>query len=231
MAKIFSVGASVLGGLFMLLIMSIPARAAITNVYGGSIEYGDGAPSVQTGQIIGNPLNVLDDGTKNDRQQGFNEAQGVLLTEDLLVDGGVIAKGMRVDSHMIFLNSRGLEKIYHYGVQWEFSGTILGVMSDIDGDLEAASSELLGAEDTTYDNGNTNQSAPFRKRGMEADYDGYNILGLGNVLEVDMFVTEPGDWIRVVTVSAVPLPAALPLYGAGIAVLSFLGWRKRRGSA
>lgn len=30
------------------------------------------------------------------------------------------------------------------------------------------------------------------------------------------------------TVSAVPLPAALPLYGAGLAVLGFLGWRKRR---
>ncbi|MCC3303800.1 VPLPA-CTERM sorting domain-containing protein [Sneathiella sp. HT1-7] len=33
------------------------------------------------------------------------------------------------------------------------------------------------------------------------------------------------------TVSAVPLPAALPLYGAGLAVLGFFGWRKRRKSA
>ncbi|WP_169569381.1 hypothetical protein [Sneathiella limimaris] len=29
-------------------------------------------------------------------------------------------------------------------------------------------------------------------------------------------------------VSAVPLPAALPLYGAGMAILGFLGWRKKR---
>ncbi|MBL4908165.1 MAG: VPLPA-CTERM sorting domain-containing protein [Sneathiella sp.] len=29
-------------------------------------------------------------------------------------------------------------------------------------------------------------------------------------------------------VTAVPLPAALPLYGAGIAVLGFVGWRKRQ---
>lgn len=29
-------------------------------------------------------------------------------------------------------------------------------------------------------------------------------------------------------VTTVPLPAALPLYGAGIAVLGFIGWRKRR---
>lgn len=29
-------------------------------------------------------------------------------------------------------------------------------------------------------------------------------------------------------ISAVPLPAALPLYGAGLAVLGFVGWRKKR---
>ena len=31
-------------------------------------------------------------------------------------------------------------------------------------------------------------------------------------------------------VSAVPLPAAFPLYGAGIAVLGFMGWRRRRNA-
>ncbi|MBE7636052.1 hypothetical protein GUA87_04295 [Sneathiella sp. P13V-1] len=31
-------------------------------------------------------------------------------------------------------------------------------------------------------------------------------------------------------ISVVPLPAALPLYGAGIALLGFLGWRKRRSA-
>jgi hypothetical protein len=31
--------------------------------------------------------------------------------------------------------------------------------------------------------------------------------------------------------SAVPLPAALPLYGAGLAVMGFVGWRKRRKMA
>jgi hypothetical protein len=33
-----------------------------------------------------------------------------------------------------------------------------------------------------------------------------------------------------VEVSAVPLPAALPLYGAGMALLGFLGWRKRKAA-
>jgi len=30
------------------------------------------------------------------------------------------------------------------------------------------------------------------------------------------------------TISAVPLPAALPLYGAGMALMGFIGWRKKR---
>lgn len=32
-------------------------------------------------------------------------------------------------------------------------------------------------------------------------------------------------------ISTVPLPAALPLYGAGLAVLGFLGWRRNRSAA
>jgi len=34
-----------------------------------------------------------------------------------------------------------------------------------------------------------------------------------------------------IQVSAVPLPAALPLYGAGMALMGFLGWRKRKAAA
>jgi len=37
--------------------------------------------------------------------------------------------------------------------------------------------------------------------------------------------------IKGLAVSAVPLPAALPLYGAGLAVMGFVGWRKRRKAA
>ena len=31
-------------------------------------------------------------------------------------------------------------------------------------------------------------------------------------------------------ISVVPLPAALPLYGAGVALLGFMGWRKRKSA-
>ncbi|PHQ72228.1 MAG: hypothetical protein COB93_01105 [Sneathiella sp.] len=37
--------------------------------------------------------------------------------------------------------------------------------------------------------------------------------------------------VTVAAISAVPLPAALPLYGAGLAVMGFVGWRKRRKAA
>ncbi len=38
-------------------------------------------------------------------------------------------------------------------------------------------------------------------------------------------------YFETASVSAVPLPAALPLYGAGMAVLGFMGWRRKKTSA
>jgi len=56
--------------------------------------------------------------------------------------------------------------------------------------------------------------------------DGYSIIN-GNELQLAMRVSEPGDWIRVVTaaeVSAVPLPASAFLFGP--AVLGFIARRR-----
>ena len=44
---------------------------------------------------------------------------------------------------------------------------------------------------------------------------------------------EPNDGTRVLSISiesasVIPLPIALPLYGTGLAVLGYIGWRKRR---
>jgi len=46
----------------------------------------------------------------------------------------------------------------------------------------------------------------------------------------------PGDGLgrndySVAAISAVPLPAALPLYGAGLAVMGLVGWRRKRKEA
>jgi len=51
--------------------------------------------------------------------------------------------------------------------------------------------------------------------------------GLGGLALAGVFVpfTSAGGSV---TVSAIPLPAAFPLYGAGIAFMGFIGWRRSR---
>ena len=75
--------------------------------------------------------------------------------------------------------------------EWVFSGPVLGVMSDMDGLLEAASTETLGARTTAYPSG------AFFLRGFEEN-DSYDGIGTTR-LRVRMSVWQPGDWIRVIT--------------------------------
>ena len=169
-------------------------------------------------EIIGAPASVIDDppGATNDHQQGFNEQQGVTLLADLMVDGGFIPAGTVVNSHMIFLNTIG-GQVWTQDERktWTFDGDILGVMSDADGTLEAASSSFLGAPGTTY-------PGAFPCRGMEPEGDGYVVSG--NAITVTMYVTEPGDWIRVVA-QPIPAPGAIVLGSVGVGLI---GWLRRR---
>lgn len=161
------------------------------------------------------PPEVLNGNVIATGQTGFDERQGVLLGSNLRIDGGWIAAGTVVDSHMIFLNAPDRNRIIHNDVMWNFSGDILGVMSDRRGRREAASNSILGAIGTSYE-------APFRARGMERN-DSYSISG--NVLTVNMRVTQPGDWIRVVTVS-VPDAGSTFLF-LGVGLLSLAAMRRR----
>ncbi len=203
--------------------MAMPAQAIILDVAGPASNVGGLA------NIIAAPSDVTDDAATNIAQQGFNEQQGVTLTEALGVDGGSIPAGVVVDSHMIFLNSAGRANVSHFGVEWLFDGEILGVMSNGSGSLEVASSELLGADGTIY------PDAPFGARGLEAGRNAVSCDGAtndcysvsGNILTLYMNVTEPGDWIRVITASAaVPEPAAVLLMSLGL--FGLVAARKRR---
>ncbi len=201
-----------------LAVSATASSAAIISVFDAGASSAGVAAS-----IIAPPTSVLDQQVPNLAQQGFDERQGVILSADLAVDGASIAAGTRVDSHMIFLNKPDARdgRLTHTGVVWGFSGTILGVMSDGFGQLEAGSTSLLGAIGTIYP-GNG-----FFARGMESN-DSYAING--NELTVNMFVRQPGDWIRVITASAVPVPvpAAMPLLLLALGGLALVKRRRKQ---
>lgn len=200
-----------------LSLFGLSAQALLISVTGPNSTFPPGtAPS-----IIAPPASVLNGGNANTGQQGFTERRGVLLTSDLMVDGGVVAAGTRVDSHMIFLNApAGVGQISHRLVDWTFDGNVLGVMSDLNGNLEVASTPLLGLPAVTY------PIAAFIARGLEPNtIDGTSIQA-ANVLRVTMEVQQPGDWIRVVTLSEIPEPATLALL-----VPAMLGLRRRGSNA
>ncbi|PHS31862.1 MAG: hypothetical protein COA95_05085 [Methylophaga sp.] len=197
--------------LLSALLLSVQVQAALVSVTGG-------------GEILLTALNVQEDAETNDHQQGFNEQQGVLIGgAGVNVDSGSVAAGMRVDSHLIFLNTPSGTPVTDTGSTWVFSGNIIGVMSDIDGGLMAATDGIFAAFNTYFaDVGGSG----FANQGLEGSFDGYAFSG--NVLKLSMRVTEPGDWIRVITVSAVPVPAALFLFAP--ALLGFLGLRRKVSS-
>lgn len=191
-----------------------------------------GASSMGTSAaIIGAPTDALDDLVTNTGMQGFDEAQGVVTSVAHSIDGGgSIAAGTVVNSHMIFLNSEGSSALSHFGVEWTFDGLILGIMSDSGGILEAASTFELGNAATNYTVGPG--AAPFPARGLENNNgglgpfpnDGYTING--NILTVGMSVTEPGDWIRVVTAASVPEPSIFLLLSSGLLLFGFARRKK-----
>lgn len=176
-----------------------------------------------SGPDIISAVSVQEDSPTNNHQQAFNEKQSVFLTSAINVDGGTIAAGQTVDSHLIFLNSQGGTRVDDRQT-WGFDGNILGVMSNSTGSLMNATNSLFAAFGDYF---TTGSSLPFTAAGLEsnniASNDGYIINGL--LLDLRMVVTEPGDWIRVITASAVPVPAALFLMGP--ALLGFIGLRRK----
>jgi PEP-CTERM motif len=186
---------------------------SVSDLTGSLIAPGGTPPPVPTGvfaSIIAAPASATNAAVTNMAQQGFNEKQGVFLSSAVAVDSGFLPTDIVVNSQMIFLNIAATDGtiVGNGGVNWTFDGAILGVMSDFSGALENLSTSLFGAPGTTY------PGSGFGARGMEVN-DGYTIAG--SVLTVNMTVSQPGDWIRVITqATSVPEPATLFLLGLGL---------------
>lgn len=129
-------------------------------------------------------------GAENQGQQAFDERQCVKLTAPLDVDEGGLMGGTTVDSHMIFLNPIDNIEVTET-TTWTFSTPIIATISDMNGDLEAASNDLLGAPGTFY-------PGSFFGRGMDIGL-GDSFTVDGSEIEVTMKASAPGDWMRVLT--------------------------------
>jgi hypothetical protein len=154
-------------------------------------------------------------------QQGFDEKQGVFLFGALPVDFGAIGPGITVDSHMIFFNQPGTGAKTAVAT-WTFSGAIVGVMSDSDGALEFASNPIFAVPGTGY----PGPYGPGSLRGMEPD-DSYS-LASATSLTVRMHIDQPGDWIRVLTLSPVPDDGNVGVLLAMACAAMTATWRGRR---
>jgi len=203
----FSIKGNVMNKILILLstlLLSAQVQAALISVTGN-------------GEII-SAISVQEDGITNTLQQGFNEKQSVFLNSAITVDGGTIAAGQTVDSHLIFLNTASGSATTT--AEWTFDGLILGVMSDRGGVLMTNTDSQFAAFNDYFTVGN--KTGAFDLKGIEGN-DHYSIAG--NVLDLHMYVSEPGDWVRVLTVSAVPIPAAAFLFAP--ALLGFMGLRRK----
>ncbi len=160
------------------------------------------AAVISGGNILPDGTILLEDGLNNTAQEAFNEVQGVVLAVDLAVNGGVIASGTRVDSHIVFYNTHGTVGS-SVTQSWTFSGQILGLMVDINGAQMTASDSLFANGTYFSDRGGSG----FFLQGLELGPYGVDSFTIsGNVLNLTTFIAEPGDWIRVITASPVPVP-------------------------
>jgi len=94
-----------------------------------------------------------------------------------------------------------------------FDSNIIGVIVvNESGSRHLDDSDFLGAP-TLFTHGNDN-------RGLEFATDAFRITILGDTIEFDLSITQPGDFIRVLTQGDIPAPGALSVVGLGLFCIS-----------
>ncbi len=128
---------------------------------------------------------------------------------------GVISAGTAISSHYVFYDPKTF--IQQIGSVF-FDTNVIGIITSL-GTL--AASDFLGAPGTIY-------NAPAL-RGLEAGDSALIDLVTPNRINVDWKASSPGDYIRVITSSPVPVPAAFWLFGS--AILATIGWSRKKSLA
>jgi len=159
-----------------------------------------------------------DDQNVNDTLFAFDEQQGVVLGADLTLHqvpgGGInpIPAGTRVNSHYVFIDPVNTQTIIGTVT---FDEEVLGVLST-DTRLDGTNTSLgLAGSGTTYSTG----SLLGLESGDVVSFPGVNQVG------IDFTAGSPGDYVRVITASSIPLPAAAWAGGALIAGFALRRYR------
>ncbi|MBS0189861.1 MAG: PEP-CTERM sorting domain-containing protein [Phycisphaerales bacterium] len=206
-------------------------KCAFAAIAAGSVvSLGNAAIVAVGGQVtqIAQPLdarfNVL---TNPNTAYCWNEIQNFALDRSVAIDafapgtynqlGDLISAsltaGTVVNSHYIHFDVAPQTSASIQG-RVRFDGQILGVIVlNEAGARHLDDSDFLGAP-TLFTQGNNN-------RGLEFGSDAFRLTISGDTIEFDLSITQPGDFIRVLTV---PGPGSLALAGFGLLGLS----RRRR---
>jgi hypothetical protein len=215
----------------LLSIISCPVSATIvsgTVTGGGSFNQGGTFTKLSVPFTESDPDNTVGQNTfQTPDLYGFDEGQNIDITVDLavniLADGvgggggaGTVPMGSTVASHYIFFDP--LNTTSQVGTV-TFDSDVFGIITSR---ANLAASDFLINTGVTYLNP-TN-------RGLEGG-DSVAITGL-KTITVDWTASNPGDYIRVLTdfsPGAVPVPAAVWLFGSGL--LGLIGLARRKNAA
>lgn len=141
----------------------------------------------------------------------FDELQSVVLASDLHIGPELaIAAGTQVSSHYVFFDPESRESITGYV---DFDADVLGII--VHRGL-LAESDWLGEASASYLNP--------RARGLEPNDLVWRDEALLNRVNLSIFASTPGDYIRVIT-AAVPEPETYAMLLAG---LGLIGLRLRK---